>query len=197
MRICFVGDSFVNGTGDPECLGWAGRVCRTACQQGHDLTAYNLGVRRDTSDDIRARWRSEVDCRSSQGEDNRLVFAFGTNDTTAVAGQLRVPPDRSVQNAEAILIQAQETHPVLMISPAPVANDALQNDRTLRLAARYQALCDRLTIPYLDVFTPLLNSPVWMTEAAQFDGAHPRAKGYQVYADLVEQWSAWRSWFAP
>jgi hypothetical protein len=22
IRICFVGDSFVNGTGDPQCLGW-------------------------------------------------------------------------------------------------------------------------------------------------------------------------------
>lgn len=30
MRICFIGDSFVNGTGDPECLGWAGRICVTA-----------------------------------------------------------------------------------------------------------------------------------------------------------------------
>ncbi|MDY6901411.1 MAG: lipase, partial [Cyanobacteriota bacterium] len=26
MRICFVGESFINGTGDPECLGWAGRI---------------------------------------------------------------------------------------------------------------------------------------------------------------------------
>ena len=25
MRICFFGDSFVNGTGDDECLGWVGR----------------------------------------------------------------------------------------------------------------------------------------------------------------------------
>ena len=26
MRICFIGDSFVNGTGDDDCLGWAGRL---------------------------------------------------------------------------------------------------------------------------------------------------------------------------
>jgi lysophospholipase L1-like esterase len=27
IRICFVGDSFVNGTGDETALGWAGRLC--------------------------------------------------------------------------------------------------------------------------------------------------------------------------
>jgi lysophospholipase L1-like esterase len=26
MRICFVGDSITNGTGDPEYLGWVSRV---------------------------------------------------------------------------------------------------------------------------------------------------------------------------
>lgn len=49
MRLCFIGDSFVNGTGDDACLGWAGWICAAARQQGHDVTAYNLGVRRDTS----------------------------------------------------------------------------------------------------------------------------------------------------
>jgi lysophospholipase L1-like esterase len=62
-RICFVGDSFVNGTGDPECLGWTGRICALACQKGHDVTYYNLGVRRETSTDIATRWRDEVSRR--------------------------------------------------------------------------------------------------------------------------------------
>lgn len=26
LRICFLGDSFVAGVGDPRCLGWAGRL---------------------------------------------------------------------------------------------------------------------------------------------------------------------------
>ena len=59
MRICFVGDSFVNGTGDPECLGWPGRICAAARRAGHDVTYYNLGVRRDTSGDVQARWELE------------------------------------------------------------------------------------------------------------------------------------------
>ncbi|WP_205762521.1 hypothetical protein [Magnetospirillum aberrantis] len=30
MRICFLGDSFFNGTNAPTCLGWTGRVCALA-----------------------------------------------------------------------------------------------------------------------------------------------------------------------
>ena len=53
MRIHFFGDSVVNGTGDGERLGWTGRVCSRARRAGHDLTHYNLGIRRDTRADIR------------------------------------------------------------------------------------------------------------------------------------------------
>ena len=59
MRLCFVGDSFVHGTNDPEYLGWTGRVSILAWARGHQLTCYNLGVRRDTSSEIAARWESE------------------------------------------------------------------------------------------------------------------------------------------
>ena len=68
MRICFIGDSFVNGTGDDACLGWAGRLCRDARAAGREVTYYNLGVRRNTSADIARRWRAEKRrraCRSS------------------------------------------------------------------------------------------------------------------------------------
>ena len=30
IRICFIGDSLVNGTGDEAALGWAGRLCACA-----------------------------------------------------------------------------------------------------------------------------------------------------------------------
>ena len=34
LRICFVGDSFVAGTGDETALGWVGRVTATAWHRG-------------------------------------------------------------------------------------------------------------------------------------------------------------------
>lgn len=39
--VCFVGDSFVAGFGDPEHRGWVGRVAA-----GSAATVYNLGIRR-------------------------------------------------------------------------------------------------------------------------------------------------------
>jgi lysophospholipase L1-like esterase len=63
IRICFVGDSYVQGTGDDECLGWAGRLCASARRAGHNITYYNLGVRRETSTDITRRWLAECEPR--------------------------------------------------------------------------------------------------------------------------------------
>src|SRR6185312_4315726 len=41
MRICFVGDSMTNGTGDHEHLGWVGRVLQDERKRWPELTGYN------------------------------------------------------------------------------------------------------------------------------------------------------------
>ena len=90
-RVCFIGDSFVQGTGDPERLGWTGRVLRTPAWR--EVTGYNLGVRRDTSADIARRWQAECAARLPYGIDSAgVVFHFGTNDTTVENGALRHLP---------------------------------------------------------------------------------------------------------
>jgi len=81
IRICFVGDSFVNGTGDEKKLGWAGRLCAFLEAEELDITYYNLGVRRNTSGDIRDRWEYECAQRLSDDSENIVVFSFGVNDT--------------------------------------------------------------------------------------------------------------------
>ena len=47
--ICFVGASVLAGVGDPKALGWVGRVVARSIQPDLRLTAYNLGVRGQTS----------------------------------------------------------------------------------------------------------------------------------------------------
>ena len=113
LRICFVGDSFTNGTLDPSALGWAGRVCVQAVAAGHLLTYYNLGVRRETSSEIMTRWLAEVRPRLPPGDDGRLVFSFGANDTTIEDGRSRVPVEQSLTNAHAMLSEAAQRWPVL------------------------------------------------------------------------------------
>ena len=194
LRICFVGDSFVNGTGDPECLGWAGRVCAAARRRGLDLTYYNLGVRRETTADILARWEREVACRLPAGAGGRVVFSFGANDATLEEGRPRVAPEVAIDNARAMLTAAGRDYPVLLVGPPPGADEE-KNERLAALSGHFARLCDGLDVPFLDVGLPLRISPGWRDDVAGSpDGIHPGAGGYAELAALVGRWSAWRSW---
>ena len=44
LLVCFVGDSFVAVVGDPEHLGWVGRLSAWTEATGQRLTSYNLGL---------------------------------------------------------------------------------------------------------------------------------------------------------
>lgn len=194
MRVCFLGESFVNGTGDPECLGWTGRICRSRCQKGSDLTYYNLGIRRETSTALRNRWWQEAVLRLPADSDGRLVFSFGTNDTTIENGKRRVELATSLDNLRSILETAKSQFPVLMVGPPAIA-DAAQTTRIEELSEQFAIVCQELAVPYLETVAVLKRSHVWMQEVMDHDGAHPRAAGYEQLAKLIENWIAWRAWF--
>src|SRR5215213_7263788 len=80
VRLCAVGDSYVAGVGDPRALGWLGRVLVRTATAEVSVTAYNLGVRGDSSADVLARWREESSRRWFDGAENRLVVGVGCND---------------------------------------------------------------------------------------------------------------------
>ncbi|MCJ2128851.1 hypothetical protein MKK51_08325 [Methylobacterium sp. E-045] len=113
----------MNGVGDDTCLGWTGRLCAEARRAGWDVTHDNPGIRRDTSLDIRGRWRNEAEARLPEGLDGRLVFAFGANDCTLVDGRTRVPHVRSLEMATAILTDAAGWRKTLMVGLLPVCDD--------------------------------------------------------------------------
>jgi lysophospholipase L1-like esterase len=197
MRICFIGDSFVNGTNDPLCLGWAGRVTAQARQAGAELTLYNLGIRRDTSADIAARWRAEASARLPAGQPGLLVFSFGVNDCCPDdTGAPRLRFHDSLKTARAMLAEAATLWPTVMVGPPPIADDAV-NGRIAVLSAALAQLCAELHIPFLPIYEKLLESEAWRHETACGDGAHPAAGGYDALADLVANWPAWRKAIAP
>jgi lysophospholipase L1-like esterase len=197
LRICFVGDSFVNGTGDPEYLGWTGRICVNAQKKGYDLTSYNLGVRRDTSSDIATRWLSEVSVRLPKNSDGRIVFSFGLNDTTIENGKTRVELIDSIKNTRKILSEAKQLYPVLMVGPAPYPEqeDPQRKQRISDLSQQLASVCHEFNIPYLEIFPILEKSTIWREEAIGNDGVHPNAGGYGEFANIVENWDGWLSWF--
>jgi len=179
QRVLFFGDSHVAGVGDPTGLGWVGRVVAAAFSAGLPITAYNLGVRRETSVQVAARVRQETGPRLSAGADTRFVVSFGANDTTIVDGVQRVGTERSCGALGDILERAAAIGlPALVVGPAPV-NDAEQNRRIQSLSADFDELCASRRVPFVGVIETLLGSAVWLEQVADGDGAHPGAAGYE------------------
>lgn len=195
VRICFFGDSFVNGTGDDDCLGWVGRICAAARCRGLDLTSYNLGVRRDTSADIAERWRREAEARLPPQFDGRLVFSFGSNDCASEPdGAPRLDFDQVLAYAETILAEAREWRTTLMVGPPPIQDDGPASRRIDLLSSELASLCRRLGVPYFDAFRVVSVSARWRDEAAAGDGAHPNRHGYAELAEALDRWPVWRHW---
>ncbi|WP_205707111.1 GDSL-type esterase/lipase family protein [Kineococcus vitellinus] len=192
VRICFVGDSFVAGAGDPHHLGWAGRLAAHSHTSGQALTSYNLGVRRESSDHVLARWRTECTPRLPAGCRAGVVLSFGVNDTTIEAGALRTAPDVSAANLHTLLDQAHDAGwPVLVAGP-PAVDDEAHNERTAVVDAAFADVCARHRVPYVSVLPALRTHPLWRRQVREGDGAHPGAEGYQVLsALLLPTWQTW------
>ncbi|WP_233608202.1 GDSL-type esterase/lipase family protein [Nocardia stercoris] len=193
IRICFVGDSLVAGVGDRTALGWPGRLAARAQAVGWPLTWYNLGIRRETSADIAARWEAECARRLPAGVAAGVVFAFGANDTVLEDGRPRVEPEKSVANLVAFLDTAADRgwHR-LVVSPPPNI-DPEHNARLAELDARFAAVCAAADVGYLRALEPLSADVVWQREIAAGDGYHPDGAAYERYADLLSP--GWNHWF--
>lgn len=191
IRICFVGDSFVNGTGDEMALGWAGRLCAAAGARGIPVTYYNLGIRRDTSRDILLRWANECSLRLPESCDSRVVLSCGVNDTAIENGAVRVPPRESRANVREILHRAGK-YKTLMLGPPPVEEDE-QNERIMLLSQAFAQEARALGVPYIDLFSPLAFDDAYKREVSGNDGAHPRSSGYTKLAHIVSSSPSW--WF--
>lgn len=206
IRICFVGDSITAGTGDAAFLGWPGRLCAAEAARGHDVTLYNLGVRADTSELIAARWRRECEARFNVPVNGALVFSFGVNDMAEVGDTgIRVPFDRSLATARAILSEAKAYRPVVWIGPTPIEPSMMpfvnaagvrfdfHDGRTRALSLAYQDLARELGVPYLHVFDRLREDERWSASLGRAaDGVHPDADGFALMAEIVGEWDGWR-----
>lgn len=198
MRACFFGDSFTHGVGDPEGLGWRGRLVARLLQTQPGLTAYDLGIRRDTSADILGRWESEARARLPEGLPHRLAFCFGSNDCADDGtGAPRIPQDRTIANAGAILARAAALAPTLMIGPPPILDDPAADERIAALEPALHAVAQAHEVPFLPVFHLLREAPAWRDGAAAGDGTHPGKAGYAVLAAHIWNWDAFQHWARP
>ena len=191
IRICFIGDSLVNGTGDEAALGWDGRLCAMANASDILVTYYNLGIRRNTSKDILLHWESEYTLRLPDSYDGRIVLSCGVNDTTIENGKVRINSVGSCANVRAILRGAKR-YTVLMVGPSPVLDDE-QNERIESLSFAFAHETQVLGVPYVDLFSALCLDDAYKREILRNDGSHPRSEGYSKMAHIISSSSSW--WF--
>ena len=191
IRICFIGDSLVNGTGDEAALGWAGRLCALAHECDIPVTYYNLGIRRNTSKDILLRWESECSLRLPDSYDGRIVLSCGVNDTALENGKVRINSAESCANVRAILRGAKR-YTVLMVGPPPVLDDE-QNKRIADLSFAFACEVQALGVPYIDLFSALCSDDAYRREVSENDGSHPKSGGYFKMARIIGSSSSW--WF--
>jgi acyl-CoA thioesterase-1 len=192
-RVLFFGDSFVAGTGDPDCRGWVGRIGAASWGAGLAMQAYPLGIRRQTSVQIAARWRAEARPRLHPDADCRVVFSFGVNDTMIEGGLRRVAACDSVAALARALDEAAGLRlPAFVVGPPP-AGEVEQDERVADLSEQFGALCRDRGVPFVDVAGPLRAGSIWSKEAAAGDGSHPGAGGYEALARLVLA-AGWLRW---
>ena len=177
IRIYFIGDSYVNGTGDPTYLGWPGRVCKASRTSEIAITCYNLGIRADTSTDVLRRWEQEVAARSLIPHDGRVVFGFGANDCWIESGTTRVKRTDTVKNTEQILMRAHALFPTLMVGPPPGINSA-QNVQRAEMSTLLATIAQKVGVPYLEIINDLEADGTWQREASRGDQIHPDLGGY-------------------
>jgi lysophospholipase L1-like esterase len=194
LCVLFFGDSFVAGAGDAERLGWPDRVVAASWANGLPLTAYNLGVRGEHTGDVAQRFAAEARPRLIPEADNRVVIAVGANDVSLdERGVQELSTEESLAEMERLLDSADELGArAMVVGPGP-SGVTDHDERSAALSARFEDLCERRGVRYLDVLGKLDSNEAWRRERVENDGIHPGSDGYAVYADLILA-SGWLEW---
>ncbi len=189
VALVFLGASLVAGVGDPKGQGWVTRVVGRTQHPELELTAYNLGVRGNTTADLLDRWASEVPARWVGRTERRLVVSIGTNDILTGISLAR----HRLNLANLLDDAATQAVGTFVVSPPPSDDDEL-NARLEVLVDAQADVCSRRGVPFVDCYHPLRGHDQWRTDlAASAVPHHPGQAGYGLIAWLVlhNGWSEW------
>ncbi len=159
---------------------------------GASLTAYNLGIRRETAIDVERRWISEVTRRLRDGDAYGIIEAVGVNDTAVEEGQRRLPTHGTLGSLERVVEGTRSRRwPLLVVGPALVG-EAEHNERILDLSAHLSNACRGAGVAFVDVARTLVGDDAWLADVNAMDGAHPTTAGYGHLADII--WPTFARW---
>ncbi|WP_377641147.1 GDSL-type esterase/lipase family protein [Oryzobacter terrae] len=189
VAVVFLGASLVAGVGDPKGQGWVTRVVGRTSHPDLTLTAYNLGVRGNTSADVLRQWAEEVPARWVGRTERRVVVSVGSND---VVGGISLARHRL--NLANLLDEAAAGGVHAFVVSPPPTDDAELNSRLEVLVEAQADVCARRSVPFVDCYTPLSGHDQWRTDlAASSVPHHPGQAGYGLIAWLVlhHGWTDW------
>lgn len=190
LALVFIGDSLVAGVGDPKGQGWVTRVVGRTHADDLEVTAYNLGVRGDTTSAVLERWHTEVPTRWAGRTERRLVVSVGLNDITSGVSLAR----HRLGLANILDEASAQGVATFVVSPPPVDLPEDQSEKLAILVDAQADVCARRGVPFVDTFGPLSGHDQWRSDlAASAVAHHPGQAGYGLMAWLVlnNGWSEW------
>lgn len=175
-RAHFFGDSFTAGQGDPEGLGWVGRLA-TKCA---GIECVNHGVPGAPSRLIADQWlATELDPERAE----LAIFMLGTNDAV-----LHVEHNDSLTAvADAIERANEEDVPAFWVGPPPIGDMPAEDAALRELSYSIGGLVRSNGQQFVPTFDALGPGSRWNAEALANDGSHPGAGGYAELATLLEE----------
>lgn len=173
-RAHFFGDSFTAGQGDPEGVGWVGRLAAKMPK----IDFANHGVPGAPGSFIVKQWlATELDPTRRE----LVVFCFGTNDAL-----LGVSEDHTLLMLENALDRAEFEHlPAFVIGPPPIGDDSTADHELANLSSMMEMTVTMRGMPFIGTHAALGPGSTWHAEASAADGTHPGAGGYAELAELL------------
>ncbi|MFZ9229827.1 MAG: GDSL-type esterase/lipase family protein [Prochlorococcaceae cyanobacterium] len=205
-KLIALGDSGVFGWGDPLEGGWCERLRRHWMELPGGPVVYNLGVRGDGLERLRARLPGEVGCRGElrRQQPQGMLLGIGLNDSARVGrrdGRHQLDPDGFLFGLEQLLPLARQIAPVFVIGLSPVLEDAMPYADVLWYSLsdihRYERLleeaCLAADVPFLPLLEPLMGDlrwPQWLGS----DGLHLNSDGHRQVFEQLRSWPALLQW---
>ncbi len=185
MNIGVWGDSITHDSCDDEALGWVGRIRKVLPTDDYNHI-YNFGICGDTSNDLIARFDSELAAIHPQ----KVIFVIGINDSKFPEGSDThlVSLEKYEQNLRQFIEKTKGHTDAITIVGATRVDDEWRSARGSRFMneeiAKFnevmKSIADQQGLDYIDVFETL------DTAVDLADGLHPNAQGYQKMFEVIK-----------
>lgn len=181
----FFGDSItlgVNVTPDDTWTSLVGVQLNAFGLPVPPTTFYNLGVRKNSSKSVLARFETEFMTRKLPETEAYFVFLCGTVDMAMPKSQTVHSIEESLGYTRSLIEKAKSYGQVLFMSGTPVKNEE-HSERVAALALEQEKLCAELGVEFINLHEILIQNQSYVQSLT--DGIHPLEMGNAAIADLV------------